>query len=161
MQSSLTHTMYSQLETMRICSCERDGERELYFCKEILCSTSQHQQFYCVWCAEEPGRHEHRLTTIKSESDRHLQQWLAVKDEVYTTVLAGKAFFEKFGNVLKYLDHLFSQLHVSSEDGVSYTQDFEKLLVLQTTVDKVYLDVQKEHLASNLRALIQLFSQHF
>ena len=153
-QSSLTQTMYSQLEIMPICSCEREGERELYFCKEILCSTSQHQQFYCVRCAEEPGKHEHRLTTIKSESDKHLQQWLTVKNEIYTTVQAGKAFFEKYGNVVKYLDHLLSHLHIPSENVASFTHDLEELLILQTTVDKVYLDVQKEHLASNLRALI-------
>jgi hypothetical protein len=69
-------------------------------------------------------------------------------------VQAGKAFFEKYGNVVKYLDHLLSHLNVSSEDVTSYTHDLEELLILQTTVDKVYLDVQKEHLASNLRALI-------
>ena len=32
---------------------------------------------------------------------------------------------------------------------------------LQIKVDRVYLDVQKAHLASNLRTLIKLFSQHF
>jgi hypothetical protein len=146
---------------MPICSCERQGERELYFCKEILCATSQHQQYYCVRCAEESGKHEHRLTTIKGESDRHHQQWVTVNNEIYTTVQAGKAFFEKYANVVKYLDHLVSHFGLSSEDVIPFSQDFEQLMSLQTKVDRVFLEVQKAHLTSNLRALIKLFSKHF
>ena len=44
---------------------------------------------------------------------------------------------------------------------IPLSKDFEKLLTLQTKVDRVYLDVQKANLNSDLRALIKLFSQHF
>lgn len=86
---------------------------------------------------------------------------MSIKNEIYKTVQAGKVFFEKYGNVVKYLDHLVRHFCLASDDVIPFSQDFEQLMGLQTKVDRVFLDVQKAHLTSNLRALIKLFSKHY
>ena len=153
--------MYFQLENMAFCKCLREGERELYICKDARCPNNENQMFYCVKCAEKPDNHEHKPITIKSESELIHQKWISIFNDLYSTMQAAEAFYKNYKNVLLYLDHMINEHQLSSDEQIYMSSDFEELKGLYIKADKIFSEVRKAFLTCNIRSLIKLTSDYF